>query len=86
VRETIESVAIKYLKESFATPDIDYNVAEKHSDILQMAIEALEKQIPMKLGEGGEELTCLNCGKDVLNYYVNYCECCGQKLDWEVSE
>lgn len=56
-----------------------------------VAIEALEKQIPKKpvvvdedyifeKDEWEKDYECPNCG----NPYIDdsYCSCCGQKLDW----
>lgn len=57
--------------------------------IAQIAIKALEKQIPKKVvidniyicpycGANVET----DCGDDMLDYRLNYCDNCGQKLDW----
>lgn len=47
---------------------------------LDMAIDALKKQIPMKpILCDDEDLTCPTCGADVEWKY--YCEECGQKID-----
>ena len=48
----------------------------------KLAIEALEKQIPKKVDSEYDEKTCTVCDEDILSYYANYCENCGQKLDW----
>ena len=47
----------------------------------KLAIAALEKQVP-KIVNGGDEKTCSVCDGDILSYYADYCENCGQKLDW----
>ena len=51
----------------------------------QVAINALEKQIPQKPIEDGyydEPTVCPNCGCDIIiNFVDNYCSFCGQKLD-----
>lgn len=55
----------------------------------EKAIEALEKQIPKKVvfdkiylcpncGANAET----DCGDDMLDYRLNFCDNCGQKLDW----
>lgn len=56
------------------------------------AIEALEKQLPMKPEEvvGGiyrEFYECKNCGSEIepLDIYEDYCKWCGQRLDWTES-
>ena len=50
---------------------------------LDLAIQALEKQVPKKVDGEYDEKTCTVCDEDILSYYANYCENCGQKLDWE---
>lgn len=53
----------------------------------QTAIKALEKQIAKKpvdteeFTEGGWIGKCPHCGSDC-NDVMNYCDKCGQKLDW----
>ena len=57
----------------------------------EKAIEALKKQIPKKVVKvdiwtykcpicGANVET--DCGDDMLDYRLNYCDNCGQKLDW----
>lgn len=65
---------------------------------LDMAIEALEKQIPKKVIEERWIYTRCDCGHEFSvhhgdGYYsipyeekTNYCPDCGQKLDWTVEE
>lgn len=56
----------------------------------EKAIEALEKQIPKKVVSDKNIYICPNCGAsaetdcgdDMLDYRLNYCDNCGQKLDW----
>ena len=48
----------------------------------KLAIQALEKQVPKKVDGEYDEKTCTVCDEDILSYYANYCENCGQKLDW----
>lgn len=56
----------------------------------EKAIEALEKQIPKKVVEAKNIYICPNCGAnvetdcgdDMLDYRLNFCDNCGQKLDW----
>ena len=63
-------------------------------DELDLAIEALEKQIPKKPLEDGyydEPAVCPNCGSNVINeadndYRFNCCYHCGQALDWSDTE
>lgn len=57
---------------------------------LEKAREALEKQIAKKVVEERNIYLCPNCGAnvetdcgdDMLDYPLNYCDNCGQKLDW----
>ena len=67
-------------------------------DVKEMAIVALEKQIPKNpylSGDGywnGQLVydiwDCTNCGKSYEVDYDNYDYCpeCGQKIDWKVEE
>lgn len=54
---------------------------------INLAIKALEKQIPKKAIEHKQKIgfpfyECPTCGEiDIL--WQNYCDNCGQKLDWE---
>lgn len=49
-----------------------------------MAILALEKQIAKKPKNIGGELFCPVCDRHICeyDYKTNYCEKCGQALDW----
>lgn len=52
-----------------------------------MAIKALEKQVPKKPTDAGKFADlyvglCSVCNEGV-NSQMNYCDKCGQKLDWE---
>jgi len=63
---------------------------------LQMAIKALEKQIPKKpIGDRYPWVICPNCGgsihlgkiqKHIYNEEALHCEYCGQALDWSDTE
>lgn len=56
----------------------------------EKAIEALEKQIQKKVVLDKNIYLCPNCGAnvetdcgdDMLDYRLNFCDNCGQKLDW----
>ena len=52
---------------------------------LAMAEEALKKQIPKKPLENIVGFYCSEC-KHFVESVSNYCEHCGQKLDWTVEE
>lgn len=51
-----------------------------------MAIKALKKQVPKKFkrvdGKVFKYIKCRVCD-NILNYGQDYCEKCGQKLNWE---
>lgn len=58
---------------------------------LRLAVEALEKQIPKKVILGYDEqdyVYCPNCKCELMSmdwydhWKCNYCENCGQALDW----
>ena len=58
------------------------------TEALNMAVKALEKQIPKKPRVDNESwLCCPKCNEtfamfDMLNRRLLCCGCCGQKLDW----
>ena len=54
----------------------------KYIEAYDMAISALEKQIPKKptLHEGW--LYCSVCKKDILMEGYKFCPDCGQRIDW----
>lgn len=65
-----------------------------HKEFLEVAIEALEKQIPKKSIKVEKKYwsnyNCPNCerilGNTVAVYETNYCDICGQKLDWSADK
>ena len=62
----------------------------QQKEAFSVAINVLEKQIPKKVVEDKNIYLCPNCGAnvetdcgdDMLDYRLNYCDNCGQKLDW----
>ena len=60
-----------------------------NNEILDMAIEALEKQIPKKpirIDDWGEYYKCPICDEyavDHLGCKYKFCRECGQRLDWK---
>ena len=69
--------------------------ARKHDAAVQMALVALEKQIPVKpiildTLNGDIDYVCRLCGKEVMSdaeSRSNYCGECGCKFDWsEIDE
>ena len=63
---------------------------EEHIKSIEVAINALKKQIPKKVIMERNIYLCPNCGAkaetdcgdDMLDYRLNCCDNCGQKLDW----
>lgn len=64
-------------------------------DAVDVAIQALEKQIPKKVVKDGERSykcpCCGGCAKtetgdSFIDYRLDYCDGCGQKLDWSDSD
>ena len=74
--------------------------AKKIGETMDVAIEAVEKQIPKKPNrieyvDGGAENECPSCKKricmvfgngDTFRWQMPYCCDCGQKLDWSEEE
>lgn len=56
------------------------------AEALEMAVEALEKQIPKKVGisNGFMKYYCPTCGKQPLS--GKRCSECGQVIDWAEDE
>ena len=85
-----ESEAVEKLKNMLLFMQIedennDCKFTEDDYKANEMAINALEKQIPKKPKErdciGFNTLVCPVC-KGELYLYEPYCDNCGQKLDW----
>lgn len=52
-----------------------------------MAIQALEKQMPKKVVRDGKWIyKCPRCGDVFYDYRLDYCNGCGQRLDWSDEE
>lgn len=72
------SIAIKNVESVFmSSPDI---ASEEDIESFEIAVEAMNKQDPMKVV--GDD--CCVCGHDLgLDRPTpNYCQNCGQKIDW----
>ena len=54
-------------------------IKSDHNKVIDMAIKALEKQMPKKAELCYEDLICPVCGSDV--EWKRYCEECGQRID-----
>lgn len=93
--------AIEELKSRIALIDREYkNKAKEYREVLQMAVDAIDKQVPMQPRYEGDgycdgELVydmayCPKCDHD-FEYNINdwgskFCPDCGQALDWSVGE
>lgn len=99
VREAIELIKIQIhvLEEFVNYGGIIEEKKKKHIRLHKTAIEALEKQLPEKVdtkedfkGFNGNLICykgfCPSCGYVVDSSKTNYCNACGQKLDWTVEE
>ena len=91
-----ESEAIKILQRDLQI-QLENKALPDGIEAIQIAIQALEKQIPKKVVlrhirkyDGFDDGECPTCGNSVLrDGFSNdvYCDNCGQKLDWsEESE
>lgn len=64
-----------------------HTLSAETKEALETAIEALEKQIPMKpmpkeISVDGRAVTpCGNCG-NIIGYFDVFCSTCGQRIDW----
>ena len=70
--------AIEYLKEPIGKSLIEHNEA------INLAISALEKQVPKKVVKAEYDYNCPICGYEYL-VDEKFCANCGQKLSWEVE-
>ena len=68
--------------------------AENQKELMNITVEALEKQIPKKPEhDNGAWSTCPACfgsvpndTEEAVNRETSYCEHCGQALDWSDAE
>lgn len=78
-----ESEAIEWIKELKGSEEIlEFYYAESFIKALDVAIQALEEQIPRKPFAH----QCTTCGSTVLPFEGSCCSNCGQKLDWSDEE
>ena len=81
------SVAIDYLLDPIGKRDI-------HDDAIELAVDALRKQIPQKaVGNHYAHMRCPACnhripsgGGSSSRRRDNWCNYCGQKIDWDRKE
>ena len=80
-----ESEAIKLIENDLKLHSKD--LSSKYKNGLRMAIQALEKQIPKKPKTDDRYVMhiCPWCN-DFVKVSHNYCQNCGQKLDWSEED
>ena len=93
-KEAIETIKI-------AIAEVEWNYPLNYAVAFEVAIEALEKQIPKKPTEKAQEgfdfeiahcLVCSYCNASIVNvwskaeYRPKFCHYCGQALDWSDTE
>ena len=78
---TLEEVikALKYINLKRVHPFYSW---EEMAEVRNIAISALEKQIPKK---PTDKYNCPRCGEQLMGK-VNCCEVCGQAIDWGEEE
>ena len=88
-----ENEAIKFMV--LFRNEWDVNSKTKNAEALDMAIKALEKQIPKKVNVQQWICTNCDCGFEFSKHHgdgyysipyekqTEYCPKCGQRLDWE---
>lgn len=93
--EAVEKLKNMRLFMQITDKNSEHKFAEDDYKANEIAIQALEKQVLMKVKNSGERIPfewhCPACGellcddgyKDI---YIKYCEHCGQKLDWSDEE
>ena len=99
IKQAIESAKCRIYKLNFDTnrelSAHHQKKAENQKDLMEITVEALEKQIPKKVEdyiENKEDYSsyyylafkCPSCKKSVISqpYRPKYCKHCGQAIDW----
>ena len=81
IQETID-----YLRDPICEGLSTKEKLELHEEAVNMAVEALEKQIPMKAGipelsiDSRKIIPCGNCGSEIENRIWRFCPWCGQAI------
>ena len=91
----VESEAIREVRFNMSTIGLSDKAAKRVVEARDMAIMALEKQISKKVVKDGKlsykcpccgECAETDCGDAFYDYRLDYCNGCGQKLDWSDEE
>ena len=86
--------AIKMLERIQDPEPYEPQITKRAYDALQMGVDALKKQIPMKaVGTHYAHMRCPSCnhripsgGGSSSRRRDNWCNYCGQKIDWDRKE
>lgn len=81
----IQQEAIKFLEET--KEGCNFTIDKQLLDVCNIAISAIEKQIPKKvehLEDYPTDRDCPNCFSNLASYdkTIQHCPYCGQALDW----
>ena len=58
--------------------------SEPVTSYARLAVDALERQVPIKPTTFGRNLfDCAFCGRSLKKFSHNYCPKCGRKIDWD---
>lgn len=75
--------AIEILEEVKTLDDSMFAYSQAYNDALDMAIEALQAQEPVKPIIVNGEPECGACRYELRADADSYCPCCGRKVKWE---
>ena len=82
-----KSEAIKEIRFNMSTIGLSNEAAKRVVEARDMAIQAIEKQIPKKPKTDDRYVMYIcPCCNDFIKVSHNYCPNCGQKLDWSDEE
>lgn len=71
-----------------AIGEVEWNYPLDYAEAFEIAIEALEKQVPKKPTKSDREIRycevfkCPSCGFEFSGRVSKFCYRCGQKIDW----
>ena len=75
IRKAIEHYNYGISHDIFSEPVTSY---------ARLAVDALERQVPIKPTTFGRNLfDCAFCGRVLKKFSHNYCPKCGRKIDWD---
>lgn len=94
--ECMKNDAVVVIDSGFGTHPGESDLVYRNRKMYaELAINALEKQIPKKVVKDGKwsykcpccgECAETDCGDAFYDYQLDYCNGCGQKLDWSEEE